>query len=145
MSQSVFAKQMRSWRLLQNPQHFTELYFTSQQLPTSAQVGDTQKVAFTVRNLERQTTSYHYKLIFGLATNGAENQAGDSDFMLASGQTRTISQDVVVPSLGKRIFLKVDLNYSGASADGAPLRPQNQSIQYWLAVTAGSSTLKAGV
>jgi hypothetical protein len=127
----AIVNKLNDWDLLPQPERLTELYFTDyNQLPKSLVAGSTEKVTFTVRNLEHQTTTYHYKLI-ATSEAQAEQTLSNGTFILKHDESQTAQEDIIVPaSLGSRISIKVDLYYQGKTED-----MQTQSIQYWTDIT----------
>jgi hypothetical protein len=115
--------QLNAWKLLPQPERYTELYFTDhQQLPTTYRPGQAQDVKFTVHNLEHQSVSYRYAIV----ASGGEGSAPPPDtlasgtFVLRHGEHKSISQPAASGDLGKRVKISVEL------------KNQNHTIHYWL-------------
>jgi uncharacterized membrane protein len=110
--------QMRSWKLLPEPEKLTELYFTHpNNLPTKYMPGQQQAVSFTVHNLEYQTTGYQYKII-------ETSQAGDQAVTLASGsfslqqnQYKSPTVSITTADLGQNVKVEVELVNQHESID----------------------------
>ena len=127
---------MDRWQIIPNPQRVTELYYTHyQQLPVSLIAGAEQELTFSVHNLEHRTTTYHYKLVAASPNNTSERLLGNGTFTLASAKLLVTSRTIVVPALGSRIALKVDLEYEGLAPGSDTSSLQTQSIHYWATVT----------
>lgn len=133
--QSAIAKQLDSWQLLPRPQRFTELYFTDQTLPVSLKRGANQKVTFTLHNMEHAPTAYHYQVVAALDDNRPEQVLGTGDASLTHNQSKTITQPIVVPTLGGRVGIRVNLAYNGIAFGADKPSPEKQSIQFWAKLT----------
>jgi hypothetical protein len=131
------ARQMDDWQLLPRPERVTELYFTDyRQLALSTKHNRTQTVSFTVRNLEHQTTTYHYILSVAAADNMAnERVVGSGSFALAHDGSLTTDKTITLPPLKGHIAVKVDLDYRGIAFGGNTSQNQKQSIHYWTSPT----------
>jgi len=113
--------QLNSWKLLPEPEHLTELYFTKpNNLPSKYVPGQSQTVSFTVHNLEYRTTEYSYQIT-------EQDQSGSQSQTLTSGQFTLKQNDyehavptIVLTDLGSRA--KVVIN----------LPNQAESIDYWV-------------
>ena len=129
---SVFVRQLDNWQLLPRPDSLSELYFTNErQLPSVLKVGSSQKIIFTVHNLEQQTTTYHYKVVAATTGNDAGHLLGEGRLTLDHDQFETTSQTVTVPSLGIRLVMKVDLEYERLASGETLPQQQKQSIFFW--------------
>lgn len=143
-NRALIAQQMNEWHLLPQPQRLTELYFTNpQQLPESIKAEDTQKVAFTIHNLEHQTTTYRYALIAMSPDNNVQQVLGNGDLTLAHGQSRDIAQAMTIPPLGTQVMVKVDLHYDGITLGKTVPSLQTQSIHYLVTMSAAPTLNKA--
>jgi hypothetical protein len=124
---------MDEWRLLPRAERVTELYFTNyRQLPTSANAGAQQTVAFTVHNLEHRTTDYHYKLTAVPEDEKTEHRLGSGNFTLTHNDSLNISRTVTIPMQDKRVAVKVTLKYMGIASGESTLSSQKQAIHYWV-------------
>jgi hypothetical protein len=131
---------MNEWQILPQPQGVTQLYFTHyQQLPASFAPGAMEKVAFTVRNLEHQTTAYRYQVVAASAKAGAERVLADGSFTLAHDKSLATSRTITVPSLGTRVAVKVNLQYKRSTPENTLPSLQAQSIHYWVSLIAPSA------
>ena len=103
-------RQLHHWKLLPNPQRLTELYFTHPNaLPASYLPGQTLSVAFTVHNLEYQTTDYHYTITES-NQNGAQAQIlATGSFNLAQNQYHKINVNIPTIDDGNRAKVEVTL------------------------------------
>lgn len=130
VNQSAITKRLADWYLLPQPENLSELYFTDHnELPKSFNAGANQPVRFTVHNLENRTTTYHYKLTAILPDSDTEQQLAEGTFMLDQDDLHNVQEDIVVPALGPRIGIRVDLFYNDKTETIA-----SQSINYWSAV-----------
>lgn len=132
---TVFIRQLDNWQLLPRPERLSELYFTNErQLPSILKVGSSQKISFTVHNLEQQATTYHYKVVAATAINDTGHLLGEGQLTLNHGQFETTSQTVIVPSLGTRLAMKVVLEYERLALGQTSSHQQTQSIFFWAKV-----------
>lgn len=111
--------QLNDWKLLPRPERLTELYFTHpNNLPAKYTPGQTQKVSFTVHNLEYQKTTYHYAIVEA-SQNGSDQQQLDSgSFTLSQNQYARPMLDIALKDDGSAATISV------------LLRGQNESITY---------------
>jgi hypothetical protein len=113
-------RQLVSWKLLAQPASLTELYFTDHlHLPTTYIPNHSQSFAFTVHNLERQTTSYHYQIIVQ-STTGNEKPLASGVFTLANDQSLSVPIKIQPLDMGDRAKIIVKLS------------SRNQTISYWV-------------
>jgi hypothetical protein len=125
-------KEGDSWPLLADPQRLTELYFTDYRtLPHVFMPGRPQTMTFTVHNLEHAVTTYHYKLIARSNETTRERVVGDGAFTLRHDKSQTTRRTIIVPLLGKRMAVRVLLEYDGVIVGSTAPRRQQQSIHYW--------------
>jgi hypothetical protein len=111
---------LNHWKLLPQPESFTELYFTDHQhLPTNFQDGESQVVKFTVHNVENKTMVYHYAIMSGEGLEGGHQLASGS-FTLKNGELKKLDQPVTLVESSNRVAVQVVLT------------DQNQSIHYWV-------------
>jgi uncharacterized membrane protein len=114
-------RQLNDWKLLPQPERLTELYFTHpNNLPSTFTAGQTQKVDFTVHNLEYRTTDYHYIVSEQSQAGGAVDTLTTGSFMLLQGQYKSPVLDIPLADMGSKVKISIDL--SG----------QNESIDYLL-------------
>jgi uncharacterized membrane protein len=118
---SAIDRQLRSWKLLPEPEKLTELYFTHpNSLPTKYVPGQPQTVSFTVHNLEYQTTDYTYKII-ETNQNGNQSQTlATSSFVLPQNGYKKAAVNISTIDLGSRVKVEVDLENV------------HESVDYWL-------------
>lgn len=139
-NQAAITKQLGDWRLLHEPERLTELYFTDYtQLPKSLTVGTRQVVTFTVRNLEHQAATYHYKIV-AKPDEGAEQPLSNGTFILNHEESHLGSTDIVVPPAETRVAIKVELYYQSITPSSNSEGVRTQSINYWAAVVGASSS-----
>src|SRR5579862_8331355 len=81
--------QLNKWKLLPQPETFTELYFNnSTNLPSYVKQNQQIKFAFTVHNLEYKTYTYPYEIY--LEQNNEKTEIKKSNFTLNQNQYKTI-------------------------------------------------------
>jgi len=103
-------RQMRSWKLLPEPEHLTELYFThTNNLPSNYTPGQTQIVSFTVHNLEYQRTTYHYQIIEQNQNSNASQTLTSGSFTLAQNAYRKQAVNIVTTDMGSHAKVEVEL------------------------------------
>jgi len=101
------------------PERFSELYFVNPgALPSSAAPGQQLPVVFTVHNLEGRAFTYTYSIDFTDA-DGTTSLVRQQ-IAIADGQTKTITQKVVVPA------------GSGRGEVGVALINKDMAIHFWL-------------
>lgn len=129
-NRAAIAERLQDWQLTPQPERLTELYFTDHtKLPKTLKAGANETVAFTVRNLEHQKITYHYKLVAMLDNSEVEKVLADGTFALDHDGTHLGNADIVVPNLGPQISIQLHVYYT--SKDSAI---QTQSIDYWVKV-----------
>lgn len=131
LNRTALAKEAHNWHILPQPERLTELYFTEpNQLPNGS--SSEQMIAFTVRNLEYQTTTYTYTILAESEDEDeVEHVLGEGAFTLNQNQSGTTSKTVRLPSLSGRAKVRVVLDYEGFNAKGGVLASHRQSIHYW--------------
>lgn len=140
MQHGAFARQVYDWKLTPRHQQFTELYFAEhEQLLIALKPMTAQKLAFTIRNAERQPTTYSYE-ITARSESGPERQLSKGLVTLAHDRSRTIERIVIVPALGKRVAIKVALQYESRNDAHQPPRIQTQSIHSWVNIIPYTAT-----
>lgn len=113
--------QLNNWKLLPQPEHFSELYFTSPDtLPTTYLPGRSQHVFFTVHNMEYRTTNYPYQIIQTSQDGQQLEVLASGTFTLAQNQSHTQQLTITPIDLGTRSKITVELIN------------QPQSISYWV-------------
>lgn len=102
LNRTALAKEAHNWHILPQPERLTELYFTEpNQLPNGS--SSEQMIAFTVRNLEYQTTTYTYTILAESEDEDeVEHVLGEGAFTLNQNQSGTTSKTVRLPSLSGR-------------------------------------------
>lgn len=135
-NQAALTKLLDDWQLLPRPVRLSELYFTNErQLPQVLKVGESQKVTFTLHNLEQQTTTYHYKIVAASAAKGNEQLLGEGTLTLGHNHIQTTDRTVTIPALGTRLAVKVNVEYKGIALGEKVPQTQTQSIFYWARTT----------
>lgn len=113
--------QLRSWKVLPEPEKLTELYFTDpNSLPTKYVPGQTQDVKFTVHNIEYQTETYHYIIYESNESGSQTQQLVSSAFVLGQNQYKNEAVSIPTADLGSRV--KVEVYLSNV----------NESVDYWM-------------
>jgi hypothetical protein len=113
--------QLVSWKLLSQPEHLTELYFTSPNtLPTTYTPTIPEHFAFTTHNLEYKTIKYGYKVFVTNADNQILDTSSTGSFVLQQGQYRNTPVTVSLADLNQRVKVVVELTNT------------NESIDYWV-------------
>jgi hypothetical protein len=113
------AAQLHRWKLLPEPEQLTELYFTDHtKLPAVYLPGIPQTLAFTVHNLENQTTTYRY-IVEELAPDAQPVLLGSGSFTVHSNQSHNESIAVTPADVG-RAQVRITL------------QPGNEKINYWM-------------
>jgi len=131
LTRSAVAEQLDAWQVLPQPERFSELYFTDyRQLPTSLIPGPSQKVSFTIHNLERQIVTYQYKLVALSPASDTGRVLSSGSCTLANNETRNIRRVVMIPDLGTRRQLRIDLSYVSLTAGNKRPVVETQSIHY---------------
>lgn len=131
---------MNDWLLLPRPQRFTELYFTDHtQIPAAADAGSTQKLLFTVHNLENRDTTYRYQLIAVPENGTPDRPLGEGTVTLTHNQLQTIDQAFVLPAVSGRAAIKINLSYEGIPTAGDAPVLQTQSIHWWVNIVPHSN------
>lgn len=143
-NQAAITRQLDDWQIFPQPARFSEIYFTDEPpLPSVVKVGSSQKLTFTIHNLEHQTTKYNYKILAASSADGAEQLLGEGALTLEHDQSQTADPTVSVPAIGTRLALKVKVEYEGIVLGEKQSRPQTQSIFFW-ARTEGSLGVNQG-
>lgn len=89
---SAITHQLRTWKLLPEPERLTELYFSNHaKLPTTYTTGQTQTVDFAIHNLEYRTVDYKYRI-----TQTDKN--GENAVELARGSVTLQHNQIAKPS-----------------------------------------------
>lgn len=127
------------------PERLSELYFANYRaLPIAAYAGATQRLSFTVHNLEQNTTTYHYKVLALSADSSKQQTLAEGSFTLAQDGFQTTRQTIIVPALDKRTAVRVDLAYTGIAFGQDSPSLQTQSIQHWMTMTESPKHKAAG-
>ena len=107
---SPIDRQLRSWKLLPEPERLTELYFTNpNSLPTHYVPGHAQPVSFTVHNLEYRTTNYQYRIV-ETSQDGKQSQAlATGSFTLPQNGYKKAAVNIATVNLGPRAKVEVQL------------------------------------
>jgi hypothetical protein len=103
-------RQLNAWKLLPEPEHLTELYFTHpNSVPGIYLPGQIQDVSFTVHNLEYRTMKYTYRVTERVANSSHGQLLTDGSFSLRQDQYKTPSLVVAPLDLGQRVQIIVEL------------------------------------
>ncbi|MDB5238936.1 MAG: hypothetical protein JWO00_271 [Candidatus Parcubacteria bacterium] len=82
----VYAK-LKDWKLVPQPEHFTELYFNNyDDLPKRSVKGFTAAFSFTIHNMEGATMTYPYKVYFEYSS-GRITPFVEGSITLADGES----------------------------------------------------------
>jgi hypothetical protein len=139
MNRTIITKQLDDWQVLPRPQQLSELYFTDiQRLPRAVTSGTLQKMAFTVHNLEHQTTIYRYKLA-AVSDNGMSQSLGNGVITLGHDHSQAIDRTVTLPSVTGRMALRVEVEYTRRAIGEETSAMKRQSIQCWVKVRRSAS------
>jgi len=112
--------QLNNWKLLPQPEHLTELYFTKpNNLPTTYNTTTDQSFGFTVHNLEYRATDYTYQVIEQSSDGSQTATLTQGSFWLKQNQYKTESENINLSNMGTRVKVVVDLTNV------------NESIDYW--------------
>jgi uncharacterized membrane protein len=121
---SAIDRQMRSWKLLPEPERLTELYFAHpNSLPTTYVPGQSQTVSFTVHNLEYQTTDYTYEVIEASTNSNQAQKLASGSFTIPQNIYQQETVNISTADLGQHVKVEVELVQ------------QNESIDYLLGRT----------
>jgi hypothetical protein len=103
-------RQLHSWKLLPEPERFTELYFTEpNSLPIKYLPDQIQNVRFTVHNLEGKDISYKYRIFEISQANGSDQILANGGFTLPQNAYKHESVNISTVDLGPNVKVKVDL------------------------------------
>ncbi len=136
LGQLLFVRQLHAWRLIPQSERFSELYFTHHDdLPMFALPDSEQRIDFTIRNVERQTTEYRYRILARAADSAGNRVLTEGVQRLAAGAEAEVTRSVTLPPLGKRVALEVQIEYGsrGMFGQDAP-HMATQSIHYWVTI-----------
>lgn len=115
---SAIDRQMRSWKLLPEPEKLTELYFTHpNSLPTKYLPGQPQTVSFTVHNLEYQTTDYTYKIVEASMNSNQSQTLASGSFTLPQNIYKQETVNITTADLGQHVKVEVELVKQNESVD----------------------------
>lgn len=134
LNASAIIGQMDAWQLLPRPQRLTELYFSDlHKIPSSADRGTKQDVAFTLHNLEHATTTYNYKIVAVTSDNRNAQVLDTGDIRLDNNQAASTKRTVTIPPFDdSSAGIRVDLEYQGLAFGNTTPSLEKQSIQYWI-------------
>ena len=114
----VIAK-LNDWKLLPQPERFTELYFEHHlDLPNTLKPNEQKDINFTVHNLEYQDMTYEYT-VRAISTSSAVLLDKNS-FLLKENEFRTVTVPVIIPEMMYRTKVIVTLENL------------HQSIHFWV-------------
>lgn len=127
LNHSALAAQLNTWKLIPQPERFTELYFSDSQLPASLAPSTPATIRFTVHSHEHQITTYHYQIATRESTAKLAQIADQGDLTLAANQLKTITQTFTVPQFTTKLMVQVTLRHPNTTS-----RPDvQQSIHFW--------------
>jgi hypothetical protein len=129
---TAIIRQLDAWMLLPRPERLTELYFTDiQQLPKKAQAGASQKVSFTLHNIEHEPTTYRYAIVANPSKGGDTQRLKEGTITLDHNQSKIISKTIKIPAMGSRMSIAVQLRYKSSAETS---NTKKQSITYWMKI-----------
>jgi len=97
---AAYAK-MKDWKLAQQPQKFTELYFNDDlNLPNHVSQGEKILFSFMVHNLEGETMQYPYGVYFKSSDGKIEQTIEENNLMLGDGESETVNESYMAGSDG---------------------------------------------
>lgn len=129
---SVVASQLNDWRLLPQPERFTELYFNASLLPSRFKPGRSQAVAFTIHNLEHQTIQYHYLITVQAEASGDKQLLGNGIVTIAYNDSQIVHRTITMPRIARRTEVQISLQYSSIPFGQDKASAETQSIHYWV-------------
>ncbi len=107
--------QLNEWKLIPQPEHFTELYFdNASALPTLTSKGVEASFSFTIHNVEGATTAYPYRVYFEYPS-GYRVAFTAGTVLLADNASTTITVSHTFRStdeVGKVVVMLTSLNQS---------------------------------
>lgn len=114
--------QMNAWKLLPQPETFTELYFEDHlDLPKHLASGEQASFAFTVHNLEYEDVTYEYAVT--ATASGSATLMDTGSFMLKQDEYKTIPESFALKKSSARTQVTVTL------------KNKQQSIHFWIEPT----------
>lgn len=131
LNKTTLAAQLDAWQLLPRSEAYTELYFTNHHQRLAPMFGAPQKVAFTIHNLQQQTTTYHYT-ISATSTNQQTSHLGEGSTTLNHNQSWATEPTITIPDLGGRVAVTIQLSYKGLAWGNDTPSPHTQSIHRWI-------------
>jgi hypothetical protein len=116
----VINRQLHAWKLLPQPQNVTELYFTDhRKLPASYTPGETQQVAFSIRNNSDRDVTYTYVVNEQSEDGKQYREVTRRAILVPRNSTQSIDIPVVRTDFGDRARVGIFIANS------------NQTINYW--------------
>lgn len=113
------ATAMAEYKLLPQPEKFTELYLENHlQLPKTYQRGKSNAFAFTVHNLEHEPMKYEY-VVEAIATESSR-LIDRGSFELKHDEYKTISERIASTEAQQRTKINISLEN------------KDQSIHFWI-------------
>jgi hypothetical protein len=101
--------QMSQWKLVPEPEHFTELFLNSYDtLPVQVTPGKRVPFSFSIHNREGKTTTYAYS-VYVLTAGGTRIAIADSAVSLADDYAVTISKSYTFGTSVKPVTVYVEL------------------------------------
>jgi hypothetical protein len=117
----IIINQLHDWKVLPQPEAFTELYFDNHAtLPRTYRGDDAQIVSFVIHSHERQKRTYQYRIIQQDAARETAYTLVSDTVTLGQGSMRQVSAHVTLKELGGRSRITVEVT------------PGDQEIGYWL-------------
>lgn len=110
---------LRSYKLLPEPETFTELYFTDHlHLPSTIYPNQKQVFKVTIHNLENKDMKYPYEVY--IDTKGSKQLLDQNSIFLKNNAYKTITENFIL------------INPATRSAVVVNLINKNQSIDFWI-------------
>jgi hypothetical protein len=114
----AITNQLNKWKLLPQPEKLTELYFTQpNSLPSTYMPGESQKVNFTVHNIEYQTMTYSYKIVEENQDGSQQQVLASNSFTLDQNQYQSVSFTGPLADMGPEAKVVVELPTVNESID----------------------------
>ena len=119
-SRTSISHQLHTWKLLPEPEHLTELYFTDHnQVPRKYTPGQPQTVAISIHNVEYRTMNYSYAVTQSSADGSQPLTMASGTVTLPQDRTQNLTLAITPADLGLRSKLTIQLR-------------SGESISYWV-------------
>jgi hypothetical protein len=110
--------------LSHQPEKYTELFFTNaNDLPTTISEGQILPIYFTIHNVESETTTYTYSIVFTSSTGGTTLLTSGL-LTLGSNGSSNLVRSISLPA------------FSGRGEVGVVLKNQPETIHFWVEASA---------